>query len=991
MSDAARVQRPRFVPSSTYRLQVHGGFTLCAARDVVPYLKRLGIGAAYSSPYFTAQPGSTHGYDVCDHNEVNPEVGGAQAHTAFTDALRQAGLQHIVDFVPNHMGIGTSTNAWWRDVLENGPSARAGRFFDIDWFPVKRELRRKLLLPILGDQYGKVLARGELQLEFRDGRLLLKYADMELPVNPRQAPRVYRLNIGSLTDDLGASDPDLLELVSIITALQKMPPYTETSPKAVAERHRESDVAQRRLRELTSRAPRILQHIQDAVREFNGVAGTPESFDPLHGLLEEQVYRLSYWRTASHEINYRRFFDTNSLAGLRVEDPEVFAAIHQLLAKLLREERVTGVRIDHPDGLFDPAKYFEMLQDLAADAWGIARPSGARPLYVVAEKVLSGREQLPPGWAVHGTTGYNFLNQVNGLFVDSSNARRMRRVYARLTGWTQSFDDLLYDSKRLIMDTSMASELNVLADMLNRISESNRKSRDFTLNSLRDVIIEAVACFPAYRTYITTAGWTPEDRTVVSQAIVRARRRNPAMDPTIFDFFREVVLPRDPEDSAAPPEHDRRGGYPPANAEEGAERLRFAMKFQQYTGPLQAKGLEDTAFYRYNLLLSLNEVGGDPSRFGSSPHEFHELNQRRHQDWPYEMLATATHDTKVGEDVRTRIDALSEMPEEWAREVARWMRLNREERAIVDGEPAPDRNDEYRFYQALVGIWPAGVAATDAAAPDFIERLQGYMTKSVKEAKLHSSWINPNESYENAVSGFVARVLSGPGAGRFLPAFLPVQQRIARVGFVNSLAQVVLKLGSPGVPDIYQGTELWDFSLVDPDNRRPVDFARRNEALDEASRILAIPPDRRERALAGLLDRWTDGTIKMFVTTAGLQARRDAPELFLTGDYLPLEVESAVSAGVVSFARVLPDGRAVIVIAPHLSARLTNHDHPVPLGDRWTTSRLVLPKELSHRSFRDVFTGAELRPVGTASGHSIFVGQALKTLPVAMLITDTQS
>ena len=981
MTDAARDQRPRFLPSSTYRLQVHGGFTLDAARDAVPYLQRLGIGAAYTSPYFTAQPGSTHGYDVCNHNELSPELGGEAAHTAFTDALRAAGLQHVVDFVPNHMGIGTSTNAWWRDVLENGPSARAGRFFDIDWFPVKRELRRKLLLPILGDQYGRVLERGELQLEFNDGRLVLKYHDHELPLNPRQSPRVYRTGLDALTEELGATNPDLLELVSVITALQKMPAYTETSAEAVEERHRESIVAQNRLRELTARSPRILRHIQDAVRELNGVPGTPESFDPLHELLEEQVYRLSYWRTASHEINYRRFFDINNLAGLRVEDREVFAAIHQLLATLLREERVTGVRIDHSDGLFDPAKYFDMLQDLAADAWGITRPPGGRPLYVVAEKILSGRERLPSQWAVHGTTGYNFLNQVNGLFVDPSNARRMRRVYARLTGLTQTFDDLLSESKRLIMDTSMASELNVLADMLNRISESNRKSRDFTLNSLRDVIVEVVACFPAYRTYITTAGWAPEDRTVITQAVIRARRRNPAMDPTIFDFFREVVLPRDPSEPSQP-EHDRRGGYPPADAREATERLHFAMKFQQYTGPLQAKGLEDTAFYRYNLLLSLNEVGGDPSRFGASSREFHELNQRRRQEWPYEMLATATHDTKLGEDVRARINVLSEMPEEWGREVSRWMRLNRSKRVIVDGEPAPDRNDEYHFYQALIGVWPAGASADNAPA-DLIERLQGYMTKSVKEAKLRSSWINPNEAYESAVSTFVERVLSGSS---FIPAFLPFQQRVARAGFINSLAQVVLKVGSPGVPDFYEGTELWDLSLVDPDNRRPVDFERRRAALDEALRALDLPSDTRTAAITNLIDRWTDGTIKLFVTTTSLHARRRLEDLFLEGDYLPLDVETAVSAEAIAFARVL-GSRALIVLAPHLSADLTTGDQ-LPLGDRWATSRVLLPPELGARSYRDVFTGSTLRPVQMSNGASIFVGQALSTLPVAMLVAD---
>jgi (1->4)-alpha-D-glucan 1-alpha-D-glucosylmutase len=978
------MKRPKYVPSSTYRLQVNGGFTLDDAAGIVDYLASLGAGAAYTSPYFAAERGSTHGYDVTNHNEINPELGGADAHARFTDALRETGLQHIVDFVPNHMGISTATNPWWRDVLENGPSARSARFFDIAWNPVKRELRRKLLLPILGDQYGQVLERGELQLEFRDGALVVKYFDHELPVNPRQAPRVYKTALTQLTEDLGPSNPELLEFLSIISSHQKMPAYTETTAEGIAERSRESEVARGRLKRLTETAPRIREHIERGIREFNGVAGRPESFDALHELLEDQAYRLAYWRTAAHEINYRRFFDINTLAGLRVENPEVFAAIHVLLARLLGEGRVTGVRIDHPDGLFDPATYFRMLQDVAADAWGEPRPAEDRPLYVVAEKILSGRERLPGWWAVHGTTGYNFLNQLNGVFLEGANARTMRRTYERLTGRTESFDDLLYATKRLIMDTSMASELSVLAAMLNRISESNRRSRDFTLTSLRDVIVEVVACFPAYRTYVTDEGWRAEDRAVVEQAIGRARRRNPATDPTIFDFFREVLLPRGPADAVLAPPTERRGGYPPADPAEAAERLQFSMKFQQYTGPVQAKGLEDTAFYRYNLLLSLNEVGGDPSRFGSTPAEFHELNVRRHQDWPYEMLATATHDTKLGEDVRARLNVLSELPDAWGREVARWMRINRGARTIVDGDPAPDRNDEYRFYQALVGIWPPG--RTSGSAPvELVTRLQAYMIKSVKEAKLHSSWINPNEAYEQAVAAFVERSLTGPAASAFLAAFFTLQRRVARSVMVNSLSQIALKIGSPGVPDFYQGTELWDLHLVDPDNRQQVDFDTRRRALAEVDAILAMDASARIEAIKALVPRWHDGTLKLLVTVAGLRLRRSASDVFLDGDYLPLETDVPVPARVVACARVHATG-AVIVIAPTLSSKLVDDDHPFPLGDRWMTSRVLVPDALTRRTFIDAITGAELRPTAAADGGFIFVGQALGTLPVAILV-----
>ena len=930
---------------------MHGGFTLTDAAAVVPYLSRLGAGAVYTSPYFAAAPGSTHGYDVTNHNEINPELGGRDAHTAFTDAVRAAGLQHVVDFVPNHMGISTLTNPWWRDVLAKGPASRFANFFDIDWYPFKTELRRKLLLPILGDQYGQVLERGELRLEWRDSpwmepgppELILTYFDTRLPVNA-----------------------------------SRIPALADLAHTAADERDR-------------------------ILAAFNGTPGQPHTFDALHAVLEEQAYRLAYWRTAAHEINYRRFFDVNTLAGLRVEDPDVFAVIHRLLAALLREGRVTGVRIDHPDGLFDPAKYFDMLQDLAAEATNEPRRPGCRPLFVVAEKILSGREHLPPSWAVHGTTGYNYLNQLNGLFVDPANARRVRRIYAKLTGHTRSFDDVLYDTKRLIMDTSMASELTVLAHMLDRIGESNRKSRDFTLNSLRDALVEVVACFPVYRTYVDERGWVPDDRGQIERAIVRARRRNPAMDPTLFDFFREVVLPRDPEIAtaterasngagqpegrSAPVKPDRRGGYPPGGPSEAAVRLQFAMKFQQYTGPLQAKGLEDTAFYRYNNLLSLNEVGGDPSRFGTPAADFHDMNRLRREEWPYEMLATSTHDTKLGEDVRARIDVLSEIPEEWGREVSRWMRLNRHARTIVDGEPAPDRNDEYRFYQVLVGGWPGGTAVSK----EFVERLQAYMVKSIKEAKLHSSWINPFEAYENAATAFVERVLLGREAAKFLPALAPLRQRIARCGMVNSLTQVALKIASPGVPDFYQGSELWDLTLVDPDNRRPIDFDERAHRLDEVDRILAEDADARRGPLARMLCGWETGTIKLLVSAVGLRLRAADPRLFLDGDYLPLETETTVPARAIAFARTLVDpvtgsGRVAIVIAPHLVAHLANGDHRLPVGEVWKTSRIHLPPALAGLTYRDVFSGGEMRPARSESTAWLFIGQALRTLPVALLV-----
>ena len=964
MNGHPQATRPWYVPGATYRLQVYGKFPLTEAARTVNYLQRLGVTTCYTSPYFTAAAGSTHGYDVCNHNEISPELGGDAALREFTEAIGNAGMGHIVDFVPNHMGIGAGGNAWWTDVLENGPSSPAANFFDIDWAPLKAELHAKLLLPILGDQYGKVLERGELRLEFRDGALMLRYFEHELPINPRQSPRVLGLAVSPLTEELGAGNPALHEFQSILSSLENLPAYTQQEAARVAERQREKEVARARLQRLTAEAPAVAKHIREAVARVNGVPGTSASFDALHELLEAQAYRLSYWRTASHEINYRRFFDINTLAGIRVERQEVFDETHRLLGQLIRDGRIQGVRIDHPDGLFDPLRYFTMLQRLARDAAGVNAP-----IYVVAEKILSKREPLPEHWEVHGTTGYNFLNDLNGIFVHAGQARRLRRTYAKLTGHDDPFEDALYDAKRLIMHTAMASELSVLAHMLDRIGESNRKSRDFTLESMRDVITEVVSCFPVYRTYVDERGWTPEDRAVVEQAITSARRRNPAMESSLFDFFREVVLPRDPHDQREGGK-ERREGYPPADAAEARERLRFAMKLQQYTGPVQAKGLEDTAFYRYNVLVSLTEVGGDPSGLGHGVEEFHDANLYRARHWPYEMLATATHDTKLGEDVRARINILSELPDEWGREVSRWMRINRPHRSIVDGEPTPDRIDEYRFYQVLIG--------TMMPTPDagYVGRIKEYMLKAVREAKVHSSWLNPNQAYEDGLAKFIDGVLGPAGSGKFLPAFLPFQQRIAALGVTNSLAQVVLKVGSPGVPDFYQGTEMWHLSLVDPDNRRPVDFELRDRLLRQLDD--AVPA-----AIPELVAQWPDGRVKLFVTAASLRLRRELPDVFTGGDYLPLTTEITVPADVVAFARMAGND-AVIVAAPRLAAGI-GCDGP-PLGaDCWKTSRVMLPPALRDRVFRDIFTGSEIRPTMKSDDAWIFVGQIFDQLPVAIL------
>ncbi len=990
---------PVHTPVSTYRLQFHRDFTFRDAIRIFPYLASLGITDCYCSPYLLARPGSRHGYDISDHTRLNPEVGSEADYEAFVAALREHGLNQLLDFVPNHMGIDPRTNRWWRDVLENGPSSIYGGFFDIDWTPVKPELQGKVLLPILGDQYGGVLERGELTLSFDGALLHLHYFDHLFPINPRRSTVVYESGLDRLREELTDDDRDLREFLSILTELKNLPDYRQTDSESKAERHREKEVARERLARLVERSPRIRQHIEEATAAFNGEPGKPESFDRLHRLLEEQPYRLAYWRTAAHEINYRRFFDINDLAGLRMEDPDVFEATHVLVARLIGDRAVSGLRIDHPDGLYDPREYFNRVQEMAARELGKHEEVPPAPLYVIAEKILSADERLPPGWPIEGTTGYNFLNEVNGLFVDPAGARPLRRIYRRISRQMASFEDVVYQCKKLITRTSLASELNVLAHSLDELSETNRRYRDFTLNSLREVLGEVVACFPVYRTYVNLEGWSASDRRVIETAVRRARRRNPALESSAWDFLREILLPRQAgEQGREEPENgfDRRAAYPPPEPEEYRQRLDFTMRFQQYTAPVQAKGLEDTAFYRYNLLLSLNEVGGDPGRFGRSPADFHAANAARRERWPAEMISTATHDTKLGEDVRARINVLSELVDDWRRGLARWMRVNAANRTKVDGEPAPDRNDEYRFYQVLLGTWPSE-AFSDVSAPaadsteerrapseEYVGRLRDYMKKAIKEAKVRSSWINDNVAYDDAVARFVERSLTGPSAPRFLGAFLPFARRVAHAGMLNSLSQLVLKMASAGVPDFYQGTELWDLHLVDPDNRRAVDFEARATRLEQLRVWLDASPDAACDRLAGvreMLNGWTDGRIKMYLTAVGLRLRRAHPDLFLSGDYVPLPSEMSVAADVVAFARRTDDA-VLVVIVPRLVAKLVNLE--LPVDDVWGTSKIALADDLAGQ-YRNLATGETVASTNDGTGIRLALSEVLKECPVGLL------
>ena len=951
------------IPSSTYRLQFHRDFTFRDATALVPYLARLGVGACYASPYLKARPGSHHGYDIVDHNTLNPEIGTREEYEAFVAALHEHGLGQILDIVPNHMGVG-SDNQWWVDVLENGPASLYAAFFDIDWRPLKPELRGKVLLPVLGDHYGLALERGELALSWQPeaGGFHVQYFEHRFPIDPATYPAILERDIDRLEQALGTQRERFVEFQSIVAAFRNLPVRGEHAPERIVERNRDKEINKKRLADACGAEPLLNAHVAQAVAFYNNGGGNGAARrEPLHLLLEQQAYRLAYWRVAADEVNYRRFFDINDLAGLRMENPQTFFTTHRLISELVAQGKVNGLRVDHPDGLYDPETYYERLQALVSVA---TTAGGSLPrkdtLYLVVEKILASYEHLPVDWPVHGTTGYDFANLVNGLFVDPRASEALERIYARFIRGAINFDELLIDRKRLIMRVALSSELNVLANHLNRLSEADWYARDFTLNALRYALREVVACFPVYRTYIGPDRITAEDRRYIEWAVAQAKNRSAAADVSVFDFIRRILLQEDGERLS---DAYRRGA------------LDFAMRFQQYTAPVTAKGLEDTAFYSYHRLISLNEVGGDPRRFGVSIAAFHRAVQERARLFPHTMLATSTHDTKRSEDVRARINVISEVPGEWRAAVARWSRINRSKKRRLESGYAPDRNDEYLLYQALFGVWPLAEPDADALAA-FRRRIEDYLFKAAREAKVRTSWINPNVEYEEATREFV-RALLGSDQNLFLQDFATFVRRLSIPGLCNGLSQVLLKLTVPGVPDIYQGNEVWDFILVDPDNRRDVDFAHRDRLLRELESTLGTPDKKRVRAL---LERLEDGRAKLYLTWKVLQRRRAAAELFRDGDYVPLTVEGRQADRVCAFARRYRDA-CVVVAAP----RFSTQDHltgRLPLESVWQETHIVVP---GPGSFGNVLTGEVIRTVADTGRQLLPLSAVFESFPAALL------
>ena len=960
-------------PTATYRLQFSRHFTFAQAAKLLPYLRDLGISHIYASPYLKARPGSTHGYDIVDHNALNPEIGTWQDFEFFCTELRRTGMGQILDFVPNHMGIGYADNELWLDVLEWGRSSPFATFFDINWEPRQPTLRDKVLLPLLGDQYGNVLERGQLTLQFdaETGCFSIWYFEHRFPIHPS----CYAAILEQLTGDRVSLCSDMMtEMRSITKTFADMFPTIDTAAARATVKTLQASLAR-----IAGAGPDWAARLHAAAAAFNGQAEQPKSFQPLHALLERQAYRLAFWRVAAEEINYRRFFDINELAGICIERPDVFPWIHRLIGRLIAEGKLQGLRLDHIDGLFDPVAYLTRLQCFAAEHLGNQPCSSTsadndavapeQRFYILVEKILARHERLREDWPVAGTTGYECLNLVNGLFVDPNGERPLDRIYRHFLDRPTNFDEVLYDCKSLIIDTILGSELSRLSAELDDLSERHWSTRDYTQERLRAALKEVVAAFPVYRTYINEAGIAPDDRRDLDWAVSQARKTYAGLDPEILDFIHAAL-------TAQQADHD--------SAFDRQDVLRFAMRFQQYTGPVMAKSLEDTSFYRYNRLLSLNEVGGDPRQFGVSITAFHWLAQERAKHHPNALSTSATHDTKRGADARARINILSEIPEVWRKRVRRWVSLNRFKRRKVDDRIAPTRNDEYMIYQMLLGAWPASLVGTmepdraDLAA--FQQRMRDAVVKAIREAKRRTSWYNPNDAYELACITFIERLLDFDHLNPFLDDFVPFQSRVARIGVLNGLCQIVVTLTMPGVPDIYQGCELWDFNLMDPDNRRPIDFDMRQRLLADISETRLLPPARRLALLREWLESWQNGRIKLALIAAILALRQHEPNLFRNGSYEPLTISGPHSDHLLGFSRRFQEKLCIVIVARFFNRLTSDSPRVYPGGSLWIGTEVILPEKPA--SLVNILTGAVLH-VPDARAR---VDEILADLPAAVLV-----
>lgn len=920
------------IPVSTYRLQFTPSFGFKRAEGIAGYLSQLGISHVYASPIFKAGKGSTHGYDIVDMNRISGELGGDDGFCLLNDRLKSESMGWIQDIVPNHMAY-NAENEMLMDVLENGEFSEYHHFFDIDWHHPYEDMRGRVIVPVLGKFYADALEDGEIRLQYCEKGFSVCYYDARFPIKIESYHKILEYNLDRLEQGLRDRYSDYVRFLGAVQFLKSLKGDVEEK----STRDQQIKHAKKMLWKLYAEDEVIKDFIDGNTGIINGEKGNPESFRFLDGLIAEQRYRLSFWKVATYEINYRRFFTINDLISVRVEDEGVFNNTHGLVFRLLDEKKLHGVRIDHIDGLFDPETYIQRLREKAPDC------------YIVVEKILDLYEHLPSNFRVQGTTGYNFLNYVNGLFCKKNNEKTFTKIYSRFTGKQIGYGDIVHSKKQLIIGKHMAGNIDNLALFVKRISSRDRHGLDITLYALRRALVEIMANFPVYRTYINQYTLSDVDRAYIREAIVKAKQKNPDLIHELGYIEKFMLL----EFSADMTETEKK------------DWLQFVMNFQQYTGPVMAKAVEDTVFYIYNRLISLNEVGGDPGVFGVSAAGFHAFNRKKMSDFPSEMNASSTHDSKRGEDVRARINVLSEIPVEWDKRIRRWSRINR--RFKTAG--MPDTNDEYFIYQTLVGAYPFGNEA------GFAERITAYMIKAVREAKVYTAWIKPDIRYEEACTAFIEKILRQSDENLFLNDFVPFQRMVAHFGLFNALSQVIIKMTSPGVPDVYQGCELWDLTLVDPDNRREIDFEKRKQMLREITG--------HEGGDAGLqmkayFDRKEEGIIKLLTVFKCLQARKKYPEIFLKGDYVPVETGGVHSESIVAYTRGFDD-QIVLSVAPRFLTSFVGEEE-MPCGDLWQDTFILLPGTAQGR-YTDIITGEK-----TDAGERVYIKDVFNCFPGCVMI-----
>lgn len=906
------------IPTATYRCQFNHQFTFKQAIELIDYFDELGITDIYASPITKARARSLHGYDVVDHNQIDPEIGTEEEFARLSQLLQQKGMGLILDIVPNHMCIADAGNKWWDDVLENGPNSIYADYFDILWDHPKVELKNKVVLPILAEPFGQAIDNQDFSICYREGEFYLKYKSFQLPLNPQSWHIIFESE---------ATPEDLLNLSK---TLEKLSGISDRN-----ERHHEKENIKNLLKQLIEKSPAMQDFIQARLHNINGVKGNPHSFDQLEQLLKEQSYRLSFWRLTNDLINYRRFFDVNELACLHVEKSDVFEAVHQLVFRCIKNEWVTGLRVDHVDGLYDPKKYLEQLQEKCGQKF-----------YIVVEKILIGQEKLHADWPVFGTTGYDFLNSINGIFVVHDHAYQMQQLYDFFIGSHQKLSEIVFKCKKLILSLFMSNELRVLVNHLEEISKQHRWTYDFSTENLQAALGDLIACFPVYRSYIRPEDKdvSREDQIILLKAIDGIRKISEGSQQLIIDYLQSVLMLQDEQG---------------LNVEQIQARRKFVLQFQQLTGPVMAKGFEDTALYQAYPLASLNDVGMDAESFGYTVEEFHEQNQFRLLNWPHTLLATFTHDTKRSEDVRARINVLSENPLGWKEALYRWKALNKSKKKFLENFEVPDANEEYLFYQTLIGTWP-GLKKDEV----YVKRIQEYMLKAIKEAKIHTSWIKPDEQYEKDMLDFVKDVLEDSQNSEFLIDFDQFVQPIIKAGRYNSLSQLLLKMTVPGVPDFFQGSELWELTLVDPDNRRPVDFSKRKQ-------MLQLIKEQAENNLDEILCSLEDGKLKMYLMWRVLNFRKQFKKLFEEGEYLPLQVMGDKKKNVMAFIRKHGQDHCIVATGRFFTQL------PDTLGKAWGNTEIYLD---SKGRYKDILTGQEFNIENQLPASEIF-----SKLPFAIL------